>query len=105
MERRAGLTGAGGFRRLQIQIDHYRILSAADNDGFTRLIRTCIDFLMRHIGRNVNEIAGSGFIAELETLSPAHSGSSPHDIEHGFQFAMMMRPGFCVRLNDNRSGP
>ncbi len=105
MKGHAGIAGLGRFRRFQIQVHYYRLLPASDHDGFTRLISTRVYFLMRHVGRNVDEVARSGFVGEFEFLAPAHAGMSSHDIEYGFEFTVMMRTGLGVRLDDDRSRP
>ena len=46
-----------GLGALDIQIHHHRILPASDHDGFTGDVRTGIDFLVRDVGRHVNEVA------------------------------------------------
>ena len=48
-----------------IQIDDNGILSAPDDHGFTRDVWAGVDFLMRDVRRNINEIAGFGFVAKL----------------------------------------
>ncbi|HXY49287.1 MAG TPA: hypothetical protein VEI01_07540 [Terriglobales bacterium] len=50
---------------LDVQIHDHGILSASDYHCFTRHIWAGIDFLMRDVGWNVNEIPGVGLIAEL----------------------------------------
>jgi hypothetical protein len=50
---------------LDIQIHDNRILPASDYHGLTRHIRASVDFLMRDVGRNVNEISGTGLVTEL----------------------------------------
>jgi hypothetical protein len=50
---------------LDIQIDDNGILSAPDDHGFTRDVWAGIDFLVWDVGRNINEIAGFGFVAKL----------------------------------------
>src|SRR5215471_9213876 len=53
------------FGALDLQIHHHGILAAPDYHGFTRNIWTGINFLMRDVGRNVNEVSWVGLIAEL----------------------------------------
>ena len=55
----------GGLGTLDVEVYNYCILAASDDDCLTRHIGTCIDFLMWHVGRNVNEISRIGFVAEL----------------------------------------
>ena len=53
------------LRAFDIQIHYNGILAAPYNHGLTRNIWAGIDFLMRDVGRHVNEIAGTCLIAEL----------------------------------------
>jgi hypothetical protein len=50
---------------LDIQIHDYGILPASNDDGFTGDIRTGIYFLVRDVGRHVNEVPRTGLITEL----------------------------------------
>jgi hypothetical protein len=50
---------------LDVEIHDDRILSASDYHCFTRHIWAGVNFLMRDVGRNVNEISRRGLIAEL----------------------------------------
>ena len=86
---------------LDIQIHDNRILPASDHHRLTRYIYPGIDFLMRDVGRNINEIARAGFVAELQPITPAHAGPTADDVYNSFQFAMMVRAGLGVRLNDS----
>src|SRR5580704_92981 len=60
---------------------------------------------MRDVGRDVDEVSGAGFIDKLEIISPAKAGASADDVDHGFEFAVMMRSSLGVGMNDNSSGP
>ena len=90
---------------LDIQIHDNRILPASDHHGLTRYIYPGIDFLMRDVGRNINEIARAGFVAELQPIAPAHPGPTSDDVYNSLQFAMMVRTGLGVRLNHYGTGP
>jgi len=50
---------------LDVEIHDHRILPASDYHRFTRHIWAGVNFLMRDVGRNVNEVPGIGLIAEL----------------------------------------
>jgi aminopeptidase N len=65
----------------------------------------CVDLLMGHIGRNIDKVAGTRFITEFQIVTPTHAGAPPDNVEHGFQFAMMMRTRLRIRLNNNGSSP
>ena len=51
------------LRTLDIQIHHHRILPTSDYHGLAWHIRAGVDFLMRDVGRNVNEVSRTGFSA------------------------------------------
>src|SRR5215469_260910 len=50
---------------LDVEIHDHRILPASDYHRFTRHIWAGVNFLMRDVGRNVNEISRGRLIAEL----------------------------------------
>src|SRR3974377_1102737 len=60
---------------------------------------------MRHVGRNKNKIARIGFGGKFQPLAPAHSGLAAHHINDAFQMAVMVRPGFRIRLDRYRACP
>jgi hypothetical protein len=53
------------LRTLDFQVHHDRILPTSHYHGLTRYIHAGVDFLMRDVGRYINEVSGVGFIAEL----------------------------------------
>ena len=93
------------LRTLDVEIHDHRILPASDYHSFTRHIWTGVNFLMRDVRRNVNEISRVCLTAELQAITPAHAGTTSHDVDHGLQFAMMVRSGFGVRLNNYGTSP
>ena len=54
-----------GFGTLDFEIHHHGVLSASDDHSFAGHIWARINLLVRDVGRNINEISGVGFIAEL----------------------------------------
>ncbi len=48
------------FYRLYIQIDHDRLLAGANQDAFQCFVSAGIDFLVRHIRWNENEVPWPG---------------------------------------------
>ena len=94
-----------GFRTLQLQIDDDRFLPAADNNSFARLVGESIDFLMRHVRGNINEVTRPGFSAEFQTVSPPHACAAANDVKNGLQFPMVMRTRLGVRLHHHRTRP
>jgi len=90
---------------LDIQIHDNRILSASDDHGLTRRIRLCVDFLVRDVGWKVDEISGTGLIAELQMVAPAHARTTSDDVKDRLQLAVVVGAGFSVRLNNDGTGP
>ena len=95
-------SGLGAF---DIEIDDDRFLTAADDNGFDGLVAAGVEFLVRDVGRGVDEIAGAGFVDEFEVLAPAEAGAAADDVENGFEFAVMVRAGARVGMNDDGAGP
>ncbi len=93
------------FRGCDIEVYNDGILPAADNYGLARLVVPGVDLLMRHVRWDIDEVAGAGFRAEFKMIAPAHAGAALHDVEDGFKFAMMVRPGFGIGLHDDCTGP
>jgi hypothetical protein len=96
---------ARGLGTLDIQIHDNRILPASDDHSLARHVRVSIDFLMRDVWRNVNEIPGASLIAELQLIAPAHARPAPNDVKHRFQLAVVVSAGFGIWLHDYSSGP
>src|SRR4051812_25142471 len=64
--------GLGLLDRLDVEVDRDRLAVAAHQHAFQHLVRAGVDLLMRHVGRDENEIAGAGLRGELQALAPAH---------------------------------
>src|SRR5277367_3177079 len=60
---------------------------------------------MRDVGRDVDEIAGAGFVDEFQAGAPAETGAAAHDVDNGFDFAVVVRAGFGVGMDDDGAGP
>ena len=93
------------FRGCNIEVYDDWILPAADDYRLAWLVVSGVDLLMRHVRRDVDEVARAGFLAEFKVIAPAHAGAALHDVEYRFEFAMVMRPGFCIGLHNDRTGP
>ena len=93
------------FHRLDVEIDRHRLAVAAHQHAFQDLVAAGVDFLMRHVGRNEDEIAGAGLRGELQMLAPAHPRLAPHHIDDAFEMAVVMRAGLGVGLDGHRAGP
>ena len=93
------------IRAFNVQIHNHRILSAPDDNGFARPVGQGVHFLVRHVRRNVNEIPRSRLVAELQMIAPSHPGPASHDVDNRFEFAVMMRAGFRMGLNNHGACP
>jgi eukaryotic-like serine/threonine-protein kinase len=93
------------LRARNIQIDDNRLLAAAHDYGLDRLVFARIQFLMRNVGRYVNKVSRSCLVNELQMVSPTKARSPAHDVDHGFQFSVVMRPGLGIRMHHHRSRP
>src|ERR1700730_1496487 len=98
--RHGGFLGAG-----DVQVDDDRFLAAAHDDGFDRLVFPGVELLMGHVRRDVDEVTGTGFVYELEAVSPAKAGAAANDVDHGFKFAVMVRAGLGVGVHNDGPGP
>ena len=100
-----GLSAGIRFRAGDIQVDDDGLLAAADDDGLDGHIAPRIQFLMRNVGRHVNEISGARFIYKFQLVSPAKAGAPAHHIDHRLQFAVMMGTGLGIGMHHHGSGP
>src|SRR5580700_2882367 len=103
--KRGWAAGAGWLGAFEVKIDHHRVLTAAYHDRFTRLVGESVDLLVRHVGRNVDEVARSGLAAEFQAFSPPHAGPAANYVEDGFQLAVVMGSSLGVGLHQHRTGP
>src|ERR1700730_5459632 len=60
---------------------------------------------MRHERRHVDEVSGAGLIHEFQTVSPAKARASSNDINHRFQFSVVMRARLGVGVHDDCARP
>lgn len=88
-----------------IEVHDNRFLSTSYKNAFERRVGVCVDFLVRHIGRDVDEISRPGFGGEFETIAPSHACFAFHNVDNAFEFPVMMRGGFRVWMNSDGSGP
>ena len=93
------------FDRFDVEINDNRLLAGADENTFQRFVPAGIDFLMRHIGRHEDEIAGAGFGDELQIFAPAHSCPAFDDVDDAFEIAVMMGAGLSVGVDRHGSRP
>src|ERR1700736_1422733 len=86
------------LRARNIEVDHHRLLPAADDHRFPGLIFVRVQLLMRHVRGHVDEIAWSSLIYKLQPISPSKTRSAADDVNHRLDFAVMMRTSLGVRL-------
>src|SRR6266542_205488 len=95
----------GFFDRLDIEVDDDGLVVAAHKHAFQGLIGRGVDFLVRHIGRDEDEIAGIGLGDIFEVLAPAHPRPAFDHVDDAFERAVMVRAGFGVGVDVDRAGP
>ena len=105
MERVRSGCAARVFGAGDIEVDDDRLLAAADDDGFDGFVGAGVEFLMRDVGRNVDEIAGAGFVDELKVVAPAEAGAAADDVDDGFEFTVMVGAGFGVGMDNDGASP
>src|SRR5579883_1336763 len=94
-----------GLRTLNFQVHYYGILPTPYDNGLALFLRKRVDLLVWHEGRHIDEIAWACFAAELQVISPSHTGSTAYDVENGLEFPVVMRSGLGVWLNHDGPGP
>jgi hypothetical protein len=92
-------------RERDIQIDYDGFLAAADDHGFYRFVLAGVEFLMRNVGRDVDEVSRTGFVDKFEVISPAKARAAADHVDYGFEFTVVMRASLCVGVNDDCSRP
>ncbi|ESZ02477.1 hypothetical protein X737_38370 [Mesorhizobium sp. L48C026A00] len=60
---------------------------------------------MRHVGRDIDEVAGTGFRDIFQVVAPAHARLALDHIDDAFQIAVVMRAGLGVGVDGHRAGP
>ena len=104
--RRVALRSFGGvFGTWNLEVDDDRLLAAANDYGLHRLIFAGVQLLMRHVGRDIDEVSRASFIDEFQMISPAKAGAAAHDVDHGFEFPMVMGTSLRVGMYKHRSRP
>src|SRR5580704_8525292 len=64
-----------------------------------------IYFLMRHVGRNVNEVSRSSLRGVFQMFAPPHAGAPAYDIDNALERSMMVRSSSGVRFDSDRPCP
>ena len=97
--------GLGLLDRLDVEIDGNRLAIAAHQHTFEHVVGAGIDLLMRHIGRDIDEIARAGLGHEFEMITPTHAGTPFDDINDAFEVPVVMRARLCIGVDGHRTGP
>jgi hypothetical protein len=105
VERRWAAACSRGLRAFNVKIDHDGVLSTSYHDGLAGLVGQGVDFLVRHVGWDIYEVARSGFTAEFEAISPSHASPAANDEEDCFQIAVVVWTSLCVWLDHDRPCP
>ncbi len=95
----------GLFDRFDVEIDGDGLTIAAHQHAFQRLVGVRIDFLVRNIGRHVDEIAGTCFRNIFQMFAPAHARTALYHIDHAFEVPVMMGSGLGIGMNGYGAGP
>lgn len=95
----------GRLNRGYVQVDDDRFLPASHEYAFERLIGAGVDLLVRHVRRDVDEVAGSGVSGELEMIAPTYASAAFDDVDDAFKLAVMMRSGFGVGMDGDSARP
>ena len=93
------------LNRCNVQVDRNRLAVAAHQDTFQRLGLPGVDFLVRHVGRYIDEVARAGLGGELEVVTPAPVGAALDHIDHAFERAVVVGAGLGVGVDGHRAGP
>src|SRR5580698_6950106 len=88
-----GFLGAGN-----VQVDHHRLLAAADDYGLHWFIALGVDLLVGDEWRDIDKVTRPGFFDELEPIAPAHASSPADNVQHSLDISVMMGAGFGIGL-------
>src|SRR5690349_10786248 len=89
---------------LDIKIDHDPFVVAADDNEIKRLIGG-VQLLMRHIGREIDVVAGIYVGHELEPRAPAYLSAPADDVDGNLVAPVVMRSGPGAGRERNRPDP
>ena len=96
------------FRRLggrDVQIYHNCFIITAHENTFESFVGRGIDFLVRHIRWDEDEIARTGFGYKFKVVSPSHARATTQDENHAFEGAVMMRASLGVGVDFDGTSP
>jgi hypothetical protein len=93
------------LHRLDVEVDHHRLVVAAHQHALQGLVGRGVDLLVRHVRRHIDEVAGPGLGGEFQLLAPAHPGAAADHIDHALQRSVVMRAGLGAGVDVHRAGP
>jgi hypothetical protein len=88
-----------------VQVDHDRLLVAADQDALELLVGRGVDLLMGDERGHEDEVARPGLGGELQPLAPAHPSPALHHVDDALELAVMVGAGLRVRVDHDGAGP
>jgi len=71
--------------RLDVEIDDNRLVVAAHQDAFERLLGRSVNLLVWHIRRHEDEVARTGFGDVFEMVAPPHPRAPLENIDHALE--------------------
>ena len=95
----------GLFRRLYIEVHRHRLAVGAHQHAFQHLVAAGVDLLVRHVGRDVDEVARTRFGDELKVLAPAHPRASFQDVDDAFEVTMVVSAGLGIGMDRHGARP
>ncbi len=95
----------GPFLERNVEVHDDGFLTAPHKHALERLIAISINFLMRYERGHEDEVAGPGFGNELQPFAPAHARAAAHDVDHAFQFTVMVGARLCAGVDRDRPSP
>src|ERR1700730_18695057 len=91
--------------RRNVEIDNEALLPTPCKHAVKLHILARVDFLMWHVGRNVDEIPRRGLGDEFQAITPAQAGKTADYVDHAFEIPVMMRSRLGVGVDGYSAGP
>ncbi len=94
------------FHRIDIgDVDHHRLVVGSHQHAFEHVLGIGIDFLVRHKGWYLDEVASAGFRDIFEPVAPTHARLAANDKDYAFERTMVMHAGLGIGLDRDGAGP
>src|SRR3984893_4600260 len=91
--------------RRNVEIDNQSLLPTSCEHAVKLNILARVDFLMWHVGRNVDEIPRRGLCDEFQAIAPPQAGKTADYVDHAFEIPVMMRSRLCVGVDGYSARP